>query len=1167
MTIVFSLVLLFVVAPAAQADFCSNGPGAHNEDTDADGVVDCVDNCPLLPNDDQTDSNSDGVGDDCDCGIDVVAGDAASLRAAVANALPGCAIAVPAGTYLLAGQPLIVQMTVSLLGAGAGVTAIDQSGTAQPVVQAIRQDGEVFIGGVTLRGGSYGVYAAGAALPTELTLSDAIVSGNGFGILVRGGLTEDETEGATMFLNNSVVLANATGGVEAQLGPQGWGTLFASHSRIEGNGGSGTIVSGDAFFTHCTIADNHAGGDGGGLRIAEGAVVSFTDGTITGNTAQGSGGGVYSAGNQLIVPALVELARVTINGNVAQGSGGGVFNGGAFEFPSDPIPPHYGSEMTLSNVTISGNNAGGQGGGLYNEGGSFAPYRGGKIACQNCTIAKNSASIGGGIVTELQDNGESLLANSVIADNTAGADADCSGLVDSLGYNWIEHPGSCIIGGDTTGNILGGDPQLGPLADNGGPTLTHLPSSLLREAGNPLPPGDVDLSLCASTDQRGAVRPGGMVCDIGAVEIACFFPGADVDGDGVCNFTDNCPLVSNASQADADADGQGDACDPCPLDPENDSDHDGVCGNVDNCPTRSNADQGDIDGDGRGNVCDNCVSVANPNQQNSDNDALGDACDACPFSSPNDADNDGVCGNVDNCPTVSNANQADGDGDGRGNVCDNCPTVANPTQLNSDGDSQGNACDPCPFANPNDADADGVCGDVDNCPTVSNPNQADGDADGRGTACDNCPVDPNPDQVDSDSDRVGDVCDMCPFGISDIDEDTVCDYADNCPSVVNLDQLDDDADDIGDACDNCFAVPNPTQQDLDADGKGDACDPCPLSKFDDVDADGLCGNVDNCPITANVDQLDEDGDAVGDACDNCQSVVNRAQHDLDELSQWAVSATASSERSSTDGSAAQATGAPESAGVCQDVGTSWSPASGDPSPAWIELSYAGPAHAASIVVYETWTAPFVRNIELIEPGGGTHRLPNEPDTTACGGTLVRTVEATPYLVSTVRIETQVDGFEAIDAVQLVAAFPDGFGDACDTCPGVLDPDQSDTDGDGRGDLCDCAPTNPFARTPDDVVLSASKPAPGVIRLEWNWPVGADAFNVTRGRTVDLPASDYGLCFAPALATQSVEDPEMPPAGIPVTYLVQPVSSVCGAGSLGRKSDGTECVNTNPAACP
>ncbi len=121
----------------------------------------------------------------------------------------------------------------------------------------------------------------------------------------------------------------------------------------------------------------------------------------------------------------------------------------------------------------------------------------------------------------------------------------------------------------------------------------------------------------------------------------------DIDNDGVQNAADDCPVVANADQADADGDSSGDACDACPLDAANDIDGDGVCGNADNCPTIANADQADADGDG-----------------------LGDACDACPLDAANDIDGDGVCSNADNCPTIANADQADVDGDGLGDVCD-----------------------------------------------------------------------------------------------------------------------------------------------------------------------------------------------------------------------------------------------------------------------------------------------------------------------------------------------------------------------------------------------------------------------------------------------------------------------------------------------------------------
>ncbi|RME50391.1 MAG: hypothetical protein D6795_10185, partial [Deltaproteobacteria bacterium] len=46
--------------------------------------------------------------------------------------------------------------------------------------------------------------------------------------------------------------------------------------------------------------------------------------------------------------------------------------------------------------------------------------------------------------------------------------------------------------------------------------------------------------------------------------VGCTLP-TDTDGDGVCDDADNCPLAANASQADIDFDGVGDACESAPA--------------------------------------------------------------------------------------------------------------------------------------------------------------------------------------------------------------------------------------------------------------------------------------------------------------------------------------------------------------------------------------------------------------------------------------------------------------------------------------------------------------------------------------------------------------------------------------------------------------------------
>lgn len=111
----------------------------------------------------------------------------------------------------------------------------------------------------------------------------------------------------------------------------------------------------------------------------------------------------------------------------------------------------------------------------------------------------------------------------------------------------------------------------------------------------------------------------------------------------------------------------------CEITMPTDDDMDGVDDEEDNCPELSNPSQADSDNDGYGDACDVCPDVADPNQEDLDADGLGDACDYC--------------------PDISSDN-TDSDLDGVGDECDNCPSISNPDQANEDGDEYGDLCQP-----------------------------------------------------------------------------------------------------------------------------------------------------------------------------------------------------------------------------------------------------------------------------------------------------------------------------------------------------------------------------------------------------------------------------------------------------------------------------------------
>ena len=160
--------------------------------------------------------------------------------------------------------------------------------------------------------------------------------------------------------------------------------------------------------------------------------------------------------------------------------------------------------MHVGNSTFSGNTAAVTGGGVYTSTGD--------VFLQHATLVGNSAPTGANIGT-----GEDLDSFGSIVATAAGGGTDCAiaGTTISSGFN-VGGDASCafVAGpGDQT-NV--GDPQLGPLTDNGGPTQTMLPLGTSPAAGA------VPAASCTvfTVDQRGVTRPGGIDCEAGSVEIA-----------------------------------------------------------------------------------------------------------------------------------------------------------------------------------------------------------------------------------------------------------------------------------------------------------------------------------------------------------------------------------------------------------------------------------------------------------------------------------------------------------------------------------------------------------------------------------------------------------------------------------------------------------------------
>jgi hypothetical protein len=317
---------------------------------------------------------------------------------------------------------------------------------------------------------------------------DACDAGSGADVIDLTGLTGTITPSASLFIPTDVTIEGPgarnlrISGTAAQtIRNDGGATVVIKDVTIADTAGIGTF---SGCITPCA----------GSLTLERVRVTNCTgapEGPPFDDDAMGPAVATNCGGaNLTIVDSTFDDNHVT---------GGNDADGGAIWWA--------GAALKIVNSTFSGNTASSDGGALFLLGGS--------TTLDNVTFADNAAGGGGDALAVV--NTTVVLRNTVAADGIQ--DGNCadlgSGTITST-YT-LSDDATCGSGTGNQTNVAAG---LGTLADNGGPTDTHLPDpgSPLIDAGDPA--GCTDQTGGALlADQRGITRPQGSRCDVGAVEV------------------------------------------------------------------------------------------------------------------------------------------------------------------------------------------------------------------------------------------------------------------------------------------------------------------------------------------------------------------------------------------------------------------------------------------------------------------------------------------------------------------------------------------------------------------------------------------------------------------------------------------------------------------------
>ena len=327
------------------------------------------------------------------------------------------------------------------------------------------------------------------------------------------------------------------------------------------NGGGGIRNDGDLILNNSTISNNSAINCGAGGNIYNTGTLSVNTSTIQNGSTVCGGGALENSGTTTLTDSTVKdnsgvtaidndsgiltLNNSTVSGTTGSGLGIANFNGGTVNLNASSVSGNLGAGFLIENGPLTLNNSSVH----NNSGGGIYVRAGGVVTTNNSTVSRNGEALSstGGIYNEsggtvylnsstiannigthssatggISNFGTVTMQNSILTGNIGSVAPDCSGSIDSAGYNLVGNTSSCTFT-TSTGDLTNVDAKLGLLI--GSPAYHPLAAnSPAIDAGNPT--GCTGSAGLLTTDQRGATRAGR--CDIGAYEYATPGPATSI---------------------------------------------------------------------------------------------------------------------------------------------------------------------------------------------------------------------------------------------------------------------------------------------------------------------------------------------------------------------------------------------------------------------------------------------------------------------------------------------------------------------------------------------------------------------------------------------------------------------------------------------------------------